>query len=72
MGPIAVRESKAAELLDIGESTLRRLKARGLLPKPRMIGGSARYLVSELIAAAESMPVSDLPPPPQKSENESP
>lgn len=62
---IAVRESEAARLLDIGESTLRRLRARGVIPPPRMIGGSARYLVKELEAAMEAMPVSGLPPPPR-------
>ncbi len=66
LGKIAVSESTAAELLEIGESTFRRLKAKGILPQPRRIGGSARYLVSELVAAVEAMPVSDLPGPPTR------
>lgn len=51
-------------MLMISTSTVRKLKAEGKLPKPRQIGGSARYLVRELIEAVEAAPVSSLLPPP--------
>jgi excisionase family DNA binding protein len=62
---IAVTEEEAATMLSISPSTVRKLKAEGKLPRPRQIGGSARYLVRELIEAAESAPVSALLPPPR-------
>lgn len=62
--PITVRGETAAALLGIGLSTLQAHVARGKLPKPRQLGGAAVWVVSELRAAAEALPVSELLPPP--------
>lgn len=70
--PIAVNDVTAASLLQISTSTLHRLKAQGLLPKPRQIGGTARWLVRELREAAEAAPVSELLPPPRTRSTHSP
>lgn len=61
--PIAVNDESAAALLGISPSTLHKLKAQGVLPMPRQVGGSARWLVSELREAAARLPVSELLPP---------
>lgn len=64
--PIAVNDEDAAALLGISPSTLHKLKAQGVLPMPRQVGGSARWLVAELREAAARLPVSELLPPPSR------
>ena len=65
--PITVGRDDAAVLLGIGCSTFEAHVARGTLPKPRQLGGRAVWLVSELRAAAEALPISEqLPPPPRR------
>lgn len=64
--PITVGRDDAAQLLGIGCSTFEAHVARGLLPKPRQLGGRSVWLVSELRATAEGLPVSELLPPPAK------
>lgn len=61
--PILVDERAAAEALGIGTSSLRNYVAQGILPPPRKIRGSSRWLVDELRAAAALLPISDLPCP---------
>lgn len=61
--PICVGRDDAARLLGIGVSTLELHTAKGLLPKPRQLGGRAVWLVAELRRAAEALPVSELLPP---------
>jgi predicted DNA-binding transcriptional regulator AlpA len=46
--PIAVSAPKAAELLSIGRSTFWKLVSEGSLPQGIKIGGSTRWLVSDL------------------------
>lgn len=60
---IAVDRVAAAAMLDISVSSLEARVRDGTLPQPRMIGGSSRWLVSELHASAEALPVSSLLPP---------
>lgn len=61
--PISVGCDDAARLLGIGVSTLHMHVAKGLLPKPRQLGGRAVWLVAELRRTAEALPVSELLPP---------
>jgi predicted DNA-binding transcriptional regulator AlpA len=62
--PILVDRATAAAALALSVSTFEREVALGNLPKPRK-NSSARvgWLWSELVAAAEALPVSDLVPP---------
>ena len=60
--PIAVDRASAALLLGIGISTLEMHVSRGTLPKPRQLGGRAVWLVDELRATAQALPVSDMLP----------
>jgi excisionase family DNA binding protein len=46
--PIAVPASDAAKLLSVGRSTFWKLVADGKLPQGFKIGGSTRWLVSDL------------------------
>lgn len=62
--PITVGRDHAARLLDIGVSTFEAHVSRGTLPRGRMLGGRAVWLVSELRQAAQALPVSELLPPP--------
>lgn len=62
--PILVGRASGAMLLGIGISTFEAWVARGLLPKPRQLGGRALWVVDELRAAALALPVSELLPPP--------
>lgn len=65
--PIAVGRDEAAAMFSIGVSTFELRVSRGELPQPRQLGGRAVWLVDELRAAAASLPVSAmLPPPPSK------
>jgi predicted DNA-binding transcriptional regulator AlpA len=48
--PIAVREAKAAEMLDMPASEFRRLVAAGSLPKPCVIGDHERWRVDQIEA----------------------
>lgn len=68
--PIAVDRNAAAALLGIGVSTLEDYSARGILPRQRMLGGNARWLVEELRAAAHALPVSAMLPPPMHQPGE--
>jgi predicted DNA-binding transcriptional regulator AlpA len=61
--PISVGRDHAAAMLGIGLSTFAAHVSRGTLPKPRQIGGRAVWLVEELRAAANALPVSELLPP---------
>lgn len=63
--PIAVDREQAAALLSLSLSSLAARVRDGTLPQPRKIGGRAVWLVRELKEAAESLPVSDLLPPPK-------
>lgn len=65
MEPIALDRSAAALALGIGLSTFEAHVTRGTLPRPRQLGGRAVWLVEELRAAALSLPVSELLPPPK-------
>lgn len=68
--PITVGREDAAELFGIGVSTFEAHVSRGRLPKPRQLGGRAVWLLEELRAAAASLPVSEmLPPPPSKQQD---
>lgn len=62
--PISVGRDDAALLLGIGVSTLEQHVSRGLLPRPRQLGGRAVWLVEELRKAAHGLPISELLPPP--------
>lgn len=63
--PIAVSIQGAAEHLGLSTRMIERLIAAGAFPKPRKIGAhTARYLVRELEEWAESLPESDILPPP--------
>lgn len=64
MEPISVGREHAAALLGIGVSTFEAHVSRGTLPRGRMLGGRAVWLVTELRQAAQALPVSDLLPPP--------
>lgn len=63
--PLAVDRNLAAGLLCLGTSTFERLVQQGKLPKPRQIGGNARWRVDELRTAVELLPESDMLPPPR-------
>ncbi len=60
--PIAVDRASAAQLLGLGLSTFEARVSRGDLPKPRQIGSRAVWLVDELRAAAQALPVSEMLP----------
>jgi len=62
--PISVGRDDAAMMLGIAVSTFEAHSARGTLPRPRMLGGRAVWLVDELRAAVHALPVSALQPPP--------
>ena len=62
MDPIAVDRVSAALSLSIGLSTFEARVSRGDLPKPRQLGGRAVWLVDELRAAAQALPVSEMLP----------
>jgi predicted DNA-binding transcriptional regulator AlpA len=63
--PILVdRDTAAGMLMGIAPSTFQKYLQQGLIPKPRMLGNRAGWLVSELQAAAQQLPISDLLPPP--------
>ena len=64
--PIAVERGTAAAMLSLAVSTFEGHVARGVLPRPRQIGGRVAWLVDELRAAAHALPVSELPPPPTR------
>ena len=46
--PIFVGEVNAAHILDLDLKSFRGLVARGILPKPKDIGGFARWCVADL------------------------
>jgi len=61
--PLIVDRDNAAAVLSISERTLEGLVASGDLAPPRKISaGRVGWLWRELVAFAESRPVSDLPP----------
>ena len=63
--PILVDRHVAAAMMgDLAINTFETRVREGVLPKPRRIGNRVGWLVSELTAAAESLPVSDILPPP--------
>ena len=62
--PIAVEREAAAAVCGLGRSTFVGHVARGLLPKPRQIGGRVVWLVAELRDAMHALPESTLLPPP--------
>lgn len=62
MMPIAVDSTTAASLMGgIGESTFLERVSRGELPRPRKIGRRSVWLVSELMAAAQALPLIEQP-----------
>ena len=62
--PILVDRITAATALALSVSTFEREVALGRLPKPRKISGArVGWLWSELVEAAQALPVSDLLPP---------
>lgn len=63
--PAILRREGAAAFMGISVAVFERLVARGKLPKPRQISdGCSGWLYSELLAAAEALPVSQLAPGP--------
>jgi prophage regulatory protein len=63
--PIMVDRAQAATALGIGERTLESLVAEGRLPPPRKISAQrVGWLWTELVAAAQALPVSDHQPGP--------
>lgn len=63
--PLFVQRENAAAALGISERTLEGLVASGELPPQRLISrGRVGWLWRELVAFAESRPVSGLPPAP--------
>ena len=69
MNKIMVNTEHAAEMLDLSKSTFEGLVRSGKINKPKKVSErGARFLVSELIAFAESCPASDLLPPPNTAE----
>lgn len=63
--PIYVSKETAAAAMALSVSTFERGVAQGLYPKPRRLSNSrVGWLWTELLAAAETLPVSDLLPPP--------
>jgi len=62
--PIFVDRNTAAQAFALSVSTFEREVALGKLPKPRKLSGArVGWLWSELVAAAQALPVSDLLPP---------
>lgn len=65
--PLAVNSATAAAMLgQISETTFFEKVSRGELPKPRKIGQRSVWLVAELEAAANNLPISDDKPQPSK------
>jgi prophage regulatory protein len=65
--PLMVEREAAAAALGISVRTLEGLVRTGDLPPPRKLSaGRVGWLWRELVAFAESRPVSDLPPGPGK------
>jgi predicted DNA-binding transcriptional regulator AlpA len=63
--PIALRREAAAAALGMSISLFEREVTRGKLPKPRKLADrSSGWLYDELKAAANALPVSDIPPGP--------
>ncbi|TMV14433.1 helix-turn-helix transcriptional regulator [Arenibacterium halophilum] len=48
--PICVRETRAAQLLDLTSKEFRDLVSKGALPRPVRVGGFDRWRVSDLEA----------------------
>lgn len=48
--PLAVRDTKAAAMLDMSATEFRRLVERGALPPPTRIGGLERWRVDQIDA----------------------
>lgn len=64
VAPAVLARANAAAFLSISESMLIDLVAKGQAPKPRKISaGRSGWLVKELQAWADGLPVSDLLPP---------
>lgn len=62
--PIFVDRNTAAQAFALSVSTFEREVTLGRLPKPRKLSGArVGWLWSELVAAAQALPVSDLLPP---------
>jgi len=57
--PIAVDAKTAAALLSVGRSTFLERVSRGELPRPRKLGARSVWLVEELQAAAQALPLAD-------------
>lgn len=51
-------ESEAALYIGIGATNFRALVARGVMPRPRVLGGRRLWDVDDLDAAFRSLPVS--------------
>lgn len=63
--PLYARLPRAAALLDVSETTIKKLSREDqTFPKPRKLSDrSVGWLVRELIEWAESRPISDIPSP---------
>jgi prophage regulatory protein len=69
--PLMVEREAAAAALGISVRTLEGLVRAGDLPPPRKLSaGRVGWLWRELVAFAESRPVSDLPPGPGRKESQ--
>lgn len=63
--PIVLRREAAAAAMGISTSLFDAQVRRGRYPKPRLLSeGTTGWLYRELVACAEALPVSDLPPGP--------
>jgi prophage regulatory protein len=58
-------KAAAAEAVSLSVSTLEKLVRQGRFPPPRKVSDArVAWLRADLLAWAEGLPVSDLPPPP--------
>jgi predicted DNA-binding transcriptional regulator AlpA len=63
---LSVNSATAAAMFEVSETTFFEWVRRGLLPKARKIGSRSVWLVAELQAAADALPVSDDTPLPKQ------
>lgn len=63
--PIALRREAAARAMGVSVSLFDSMVAKGRYPKARLLSpGATGWLYGELLACAQALPVSDLPPGP--------
>jgi predicted DNA-binding transcriptional regulator AlpA len=66
IAPLAVDRETAAAICGVGASVFQAQVQQGGLPRARKINGRAVWLVSDLHAALQALPVADHLPPPAK------